>query len=122
MLVGGTALGSARGDFVRTVIGAFILVELTTILSGMGFGQGDRTPPPAWRSSCGSRPAARAGSDSRTAIAAASRAVSATKSTSSPSDFTTRPWLVTIASAAFSSNDSSSAASSLMSVCLTVLV
>ena len=41
VLVGGTALGSARGDFVRTVIGAFILVELTTILSGMGFGQGD---------------------------------------------------------------------------------
>jgi ribose transport system permease protein len=26
---------------VRTVIGAFILTELTTILSGMGFGQGD---------------------------------------------------------------------------------
>jgi ribose transport system permease protein len=41
VLVGGTALGSARGDFVRTVIGAFILTELTTILSGMGFGQGD---------------------------------------------------------------------------------
>ena len=26
---------------MRTVIGAFILTELTTILSGMGFGQGD---------------------------------------------------------------------------------
>ena len=48
--------------------------------------------------------------------------MSATKSTSSPSDFTTRPWLDTTVSAAFSSNRSSSAASSLMSVCRTVLV
>ena len=41
VLVGGTALGSARGDFLRTVLGALILTELTTILSGLGFGEGD---------------------------------------------------------------------------------
>jgi ribose transport system permease protein len=41
VLVGGTALGSARGDFLRTVLGALILTELTTILSGLGFREGD---------------------------------------------------------------------------------
>ncbi|PWU55486.1 ABC transporter permease [Micromonospora globispora] len=41
VLVGGTALGSARGDFLRTVLGALILTALTTILSGMGLGEGD---------------------------------------------------------------------------------
>jgi ribose transport system permease protein len=41
VLVGGTALGSARGDFLRTVLGALVLTELTTILSGLGFGEGD---------------------------------------------------------------------------------
>jgi ribose transport system permease protein len=41
VLVGGTALGSARGDFSRTVLGALILTVLTSILSGFGFGEGD---------------------------------------------------------------------------------
>ncbi|GAA4737619.1 ABC transporter permease [Phytohabitans rumicis] len=41
VLVGGTALGSARGDYLRTVLGALILTELTTILSGLGFREGD---------------------------------------------------------------------------------
>jgi ribose transport system permease protein len=41
VLVGGTALGSARGDFLRTALGAFTLTALTTILSGLGFGEGD---------------------------------------------------------------------------------
>lgn len=41
VLVGGTALGSAQGDFLRTVLGALTLTALTTILSGLGFGVGD---------------------------------------------------------------------------------
>lgn len=41
VLVGGTALGSAHGDFLRTVLGALILTELTTILSGLGLSAGD---------------------------------------------------------------------------------
>lgn len=41
VLVGGTALGSARGDFLRTALGALTLTELTTILSGLGLGEGD---------------------------------------------------------------------------------
>ena len=41
VLVGGTALGSAQGDFFRTVLGALTLTGLTTILSGYGFGEGD---------------------------------------------------------------------------------
>jgi ribose transport system permease protein len=40
VLVGGTALGSARGDFLRTVLGALTLTALTTILSGLGLGEG----------------------------------------------------------------------------------
>jgi ribose transport system permease protein len=41
VLVGGTALGSARGDYLRTVLGALILTVLTTILLGQGFDEGD---------------------------------------------------------------------------------
>lgn len=41
VLVGGTALGSARGDFLRTVLGALTLTALTTILAGMGYGESD---------------------------------------------------------------------------------
>jgi len=41
VLVGGTALGAAQGDFFRTVLGALTLTLLTTILSGMGLGEGD---------------------------------------------------------------------------------
>jgi ribose transport system permease protein len=41
VLVGGTALGAAQGDFLRTVLGALTLTGLTTILSGMGLGEGD---------------------------------------------------------------------------------
>lgn len=41
VLVGGTALGSAQGDFVRTVLGALTLTGLTTILAGQGLGEGD---------------------------------------------------------------------------------
>lgn len=41
VLVGGTALGSARGDFLRTVLGALTLTALITILSGIGFQEGD---------------------------------------------------------------------------------
>ena len=41
VLVGGTALGSAQGDFLRTVLGALTLTGLTTILSGYGLGEGD---------------------------------------------------------------------------------
>jgi ribose transport system permease protein len=41
VLVGGTALGSAQGDFFRTVLGALTLTGLTTILSGLGLGEGD---------------------------------------------------------------------------------
>ncbi|WP_169789768.1 ABC transporter permease [Actinoplanes subtropicus] len=41
VLVGGTALGAAQGDFLRTVLGALTLTGLTTILSGAGLGEGD---------------------------------------------------------------------------------
>lgn len=41
VLVGGTALRSARGDFLRTAIGACLLTVLITIFSGLGFGEGD---------------------------------------------------------------------------------
>lgn len=41
VLVGGTALGSAQGDFLRTVLGALTLTGLTTILAGLGLGEGD---------------------------------------------------------------------------------
>ena len=41
VLVGGTALGAAQGAFFRTVLGALTLTGLTTILSGLGLGEGD---------------------------------------------------------------------------------
>ena len=39
MIVGGTALVGARGDYWRTVLGALLLTELTTLLIGYGFGE-----------------------------------------------------------------------------------
>jgi len=42
VLVGGTALGSAQGDFARTVIGALTLTILSTVLAGMGMDEGGR--------------------------------------------------------------------------------
>jgi ribose transport system permease protein len=36
-VIGGTSLLGARGDYVRTVLGALILVQTTTILVGRGF-------------------------------------------------------------------------------------
>jgi ribose transport system permease protein len=36
VIIGGTALGSARGDYWRTVIGALILTAVTTVLIGKG--------------------------------------------------------------------------------------
>lgn len=42
VLVGGTALGSAHGDFTRTVLGALTLTILSTILTGMGMEEGGR--------------------------------------------------------------------------------
>jgi ribose transport system permease protein len=42
VLVGGTALGSAHGDVLRTALGALTLTVLATILTGMGLGDGDR--------------------------------------------------------------------------------
>ncbi len=41
VIVGGTALGSARGDYWRTILGALILTALTTILVGKGFDTAD---------------------------------------------------------------------------------
>lgn len=41
VLVGGTALGAAHGDFFRTVLGALTLTGLTTILNGFGLSDGD---------------------------------------------------------------------------------
>ncbi|MFZ1994927.1 MAG: ABC transporter permease [Solirubrobacteraceae bacterium] len=41
VIVGGTALGSAHGDYWRTVLGALILTALTTILVGKGFDSAD---------------------------------------------------------------------------------
>jgi ribose transport system permease protein len=42
VLVGGTALGSAQGDFTRTVLGALTLTIMGTILTGMGMEEGGR--------------------------------------------------------------------------------
>ena len=39
VLVGGTSLVGARGDYVRTVLGALILTVLTTLLVGHGAGE-----------------------------------------------------------------------------------
>jgi ribose transport system permease protein len=41
VIVGGTVLGSAHGDYWRTVLGALILTALTTILVGKGFDSAD---------------------------------------------------------------------------------
>jgi ribose transport system permease protein len=39
VLVGGTSLVGARGDYWRTVLGALILTLITTLLVGHGAGQ-----------------------------------------------------------------------------------
>ncbi len=40
VIVGGTAFGrGAQGDYWRTVLGAILLTELTTIMVGHGYGQ-----------------------------------------------------------------------------------
>lgn len=41
VVVGGTLLGTARGSYTRTVLSAPLLTELTTILAGEGFREGD---------------------------------------------------------------------------------
>ncbi len=41
VIVGGTVIGGARGDYWRTVLGALILTALTTILVGKGFDNAD---------------------------------------------------------------------------------
>lgn len=41
VLVGGTALIGARGDYWRTAVGALLLVEITTILVGQGASSAD---------------------------------------------------------------------------------
>jgi len=42
VLVGGTAIGGARGNYWRTVLGALVLTELTTILVGHGYDEADQ--------------------------------------------------------------------------------
>jgi ribose transport system permease protein len=37
VIIGGTALGTARGDYWRTVLGSLILTAVTTVLIGKGF-------------------------------------------------------------------------------------
>ena len=41
VIVGGTVIGTAHGDYWRTVLGALILTALTTILVGKGFDSAD---------------------------------------------------------------------------------
>ncbi|MFD9117496.1 ABC transporter permease [Streptomyces bottropensis] len=41
VVVGGTMIGTARGIYTRTVLGTLLLTELTTILAGEGFDEGD---------------------------------------------------------------------------------
>jgi ribose transport system permease protein len=41
VIVGGTVIGGARGDYWRTVLGSLILTALTTILVGKGFDNAD---------------------------------------------------------------------------------
>ena len=41
VIVGGTVIGSARGDYWRTVLGALILTALTTVLIGKGLDAND---------------------------------------------------------------------------------
>jgi ribose transport system permease protein len=42
VIVGGTTIMGARGDYTHTVIGALILTELTTILVGKGYETADQ--------------------------------------------------------------------------------
>jgi ribose transport system permease protein len=42
VIVGGTSIMGARGDYWRTVIGALIITVLTTVLLGHGYGTGDQ--------------------------------------------------------------------------------
>jgi ribose transport system permease protein len=42
VIVGGTALIGARGDYWRTVVGALVLTELSSIQIGHGFDQADQ--------------------------------------------------------------------------------
>jgi ribose transport system permease protein len=42
VIVGGTTIMGARGDYTHTVIGALILTELTTILVGRGYDSADQ--------------------------------------------------------------------------------
>ena len=42
VIVGGTSLVGARGDYWRTVLGALLLTVLTTILIGHGLGDADQ--------------------------------------------------------------------------------
>jgi ribose transport system permease protein len=42
VVIGGTAIGGARGDYAHTVVGALILTVLTTILVGRGYDAADQ--------------------------------------------------------------------------------
>jgi ribose transport system permease protein len=42
VIVGGTSIIGARGDYWRTVVGALIITVLTTVLLGHGYGTGDQ--------------------------------------------------------------------------------
>jgi ribose transport system permease protein len=42
VIVGGTSIVGARGDYWRTVLGALIITVLTTVLLGHGYGIGDQ--------------------------------------------------------------------------------
>lgn len=52
VLVGGTSLVGARGDYWRTVLGALIMTLVTTILVGHGAGEALQEIP-VGRSACG---------------------------------------------------------------------
>ena len=42
MIVGGTSIVGARGDYWRTIMGVLIIEVLTTVLLGHGYGTGDQ--------------------------------------------------------------------------------
>jgi len=42
VVVGGTSLLGARGDYLRTVLGALILIQTTTIMAGRGLSSSDQ--------------------------------------------------------------------------------
>jgi ribose transport system permease protein len=42
VIVGGTSIVGARGDYWRTVVGALIIIVVTTVLLGHGYGTGDQ--------------------------------------------------------------------------------